>query len=285
MKTPAFSLLLAATLIPAVAFAKHHSEPAEATDEVVAEQRAALAANTDGMGFGPQSPRDIDSKAGTNQRLFGTAPASTDMSLCNIHFHKFAEHKGGEFTTYAGNGDGKGHNTGYVFSGDLSDQERSGDAKVCVDKHGSVSAGDTIELHYVYSSAMIQPGPTLGACLSESTMNRQLRVEGQVYVVVNDDNAADFVELTQHEVVNGRPQAINIPSDSGTPVQYAGSTTGPAYNEVASPLQVSWSMRPEVIKVNIDSVGAWCEDNVFDETGGHGVRNLVTNPALLSEIQ
>lgn len=24
------------------------------------------------------------------------------MNLCNIHFHKNAEHKGGEFTVYAG---------------------------------------------------------------------------------------------------------------------------------------------------------------------------------------
>jgi hypothetical protein len=30
------------------------------------------------------------------------------MNLCNIHFHKNAEHKGGEFTQYAGNGDGDG---------------------------------------------------------------------------------------------------------------------------------------------------------------------------------
>ncbi|HIE40383.1 MAG TPA: hypothetical protein EYP76_03025, partial [Thiomicrorhabdus sp.] len=30
-----------------------------------------------------------------------------------------------------------------------------------------------------------------------------------------------------------------IPSDAGVPVQYEGSTTGPSYNEVGSPLQVS----------------------------------------------
>lgn len=284
MKTPAFSLLIAASLIPAAAFAKHHSE-AGATDEMVAEQRAALAANTDGMGFGPQSPRDIDATIGTNQRLFGTAPAATDMSLCNIHFHKNAEHKGGEFTTYAGNGNGMGFDTGYKFSGSLSDAELSGDKQVCADDNGSLKAGDTIELHYVYSSAQIQPGPTLGACLSESIMNPQLRVEGQVYVLVNDDTAEDFTELTQFDVVNGRPQAINIPNDTGTPVQYAGSTTGPAYNEAASPLQVSWSVRPQVIKVDIDTVGTWCEDNAFDEGSAHGVRNLVINPDLLSAIQ
>ena len=53
------------------------------------------------------------------------------MSLCNIQFHRNAEHKAGEFADYAGNGNGEGY----------------------------------------------QPGPTLGACLSDATMNPHLRVE------------------------------------------------------------------------------------------------------------
>ena len=79
-------------------------------------------------------------------------------------------------------------------------------------------------------------------------------------------------------------QAINIPDNTGTPIQYDGSTTGPSYNEVGSPLQVSWSVRPKVAKVSISSVEAWLKDNVFDEDHAHGVRNLVTNPDLLSKI-
>ncbi len=76
------------------------------------QQQSALAieppGNTDGKGFGPQSPRDIDQSYGVNQRVFGTAPNRSQLNLCNIHFHENAEHKGGNFTTYAGNGDGKG---------------------------------------------------------------------------------------------------------------------------------------------------------------------------------
>ena len=79
-------------------------------------------------------------------------------------------------------------------------------------------------------------------------------------------------------------QALAIPSNMGDPIEYDGSTTGPGYNEKGSPLQVSWSVRPEVAKVSVASVGKWCEDNVFAESHGHGVRNLVTNPDLLSEI-
>jgi len=251
----------------------------------IAEQRNNLAANTKNKGFGPQSPRDIDSNNGVNSIIFNTSPSYENMNLCNIHFHKNAEHKGGEFTLYAGDGDLKGKDTGYKYTGTLNSSEmKQVDYKVCDGKYGSLNSGDTIEVHYVHSSAPVQPGPTLGACLSDANMNPQLRVETQVFVLVNDNNAYDFNTLTKHEVVNGKHQAVNIPSNYGTPVQYTGSTTGPGYNEIASPLQVSWSVRPQVAKLDIDSVGQWCEGNVYNEDHAHGVRNLVINPDLLSNF-
>ena len=254
-------------------------------DSLIEEHRATLEKNTSGMGFGPQSPRNIDAKNGVNKRVFGTAPASTQMNLCNIHFHKNAEHKGGEFTTYAGNGDGMGNNTGFKYNGSLTAAEaKPVSAKICAGKGAPMQSGDTIEVHFVYSSANVQPGPTLGACLADSTMNPGLRVEGQVLVLVNDDDAVDFADLTEIDNVNGYHQAVNIPSNTGTPIQYLGSTTGPSYNEKASPLQVSWSVRPKVAKVDINSVGEWCESNVFNEDHAHGVRNLVINEKLLSPI-
>ena len=256
-----------------------------ASDEAIAAQRAALAESTADAGFGPQSPRDIDSAAGTNERVFQPAPEYTEMNLCNIHMHEGAEHKGGEFTKYAGNGDGKGYKTGFEYSGELSEAELSDDGMVVgTGEHGLLEPGDTIEVHYVHTTAQITPGPTLGACLSESIMNPQLRVETQVFVVVNDDSAHDFTELTKVGEVNGKHQALNIPTDTGAPVQYAGSTTGPSYNEAGSPLQVSWSVRPQVAKVDIKTVGQWFKGNIFDEDHAHGVRNLVTNEALLSPI-
>ena len=280
------SIKLAAFTLPLFTSAAIAAGDANVSDSVIAEQRAALAANTEGTGIGPQSPRDIDSKVGTNSVVFSQAPSSENMNLCNIHLHKNAEHKGGEFTTYAGNGDGKGYQTGYKYSGSLTAAEQKPYGKgVCSSDHGPVQAGDTIEVHYVYSTAQVKPGATLGACVKSPILNPQLRVEGQVFVVVNDDKAADFNELTAFENRNNRPQAINIPADTGTPVLYTGSTTGPGYNEKGSPYQVTWSVRPEVKKVSIASLGKWCDGNVFEEDHAHGVRNLVTNPALLSPIQ
>ena len=254
--------------------------------QVIARQHAMLAQNTSTKGFGPQSPRDIDSGAGTNSRAHSAAPASNRMNLCNVHFHKNAEHKGEEFSKHAGHGDGQGNEAGYLYSGQLSPSElQPVDGQICAGKQGGLATGDTIEAHYVYSSAQVKPGPTLGACLSDAIKNPQLRVETQVYVLVNDKNAQDFGHLTRHELQNGVHQAVNIPADTGDPVQYAGSTTGPTYNEIGSPFQVTWSVRPKVAKVNIASVGAWCQGNVFKEDHAHGVRNLVVHPDLLSAIE
>lgn len=261
------------------------ADQATTSDDIVAAQRAALAEATSGAGFGPQSPRDIDALAGENDRAFATAPAYTEMNLCNIHFHKNAEHKGGEFTTFAGNGDGLGYGTGFIYDGELTEAERTAyESPVGETAQGGLQPGDTIEVHYVYSTAQVTPGPTLGSCLSEAIMNPQLRVEAQVYVLVNDDSALDFGALTQHSLVDGLHQATAIPQDTGTPVIYAGSTTGPSFNEAGSPLKVTWSVRPQVAKVSISSVDRWLQDNIFDEYQAHGVRNLVVNPDLLSEI-
>jgi hypothetical protein len=279
------SLLLSFNAIAKDNSHDHVNSHAAVSDSVIKEQRATLAKNTDGKGFGPQSPRDIDSANGENTIVFAEAPSYTQMNLCNIHFHKNAEHKGGEFTLFAGNGDGHGYQSGYKYSGELSHAEmKSTHNEVCPSQHGALSVGDTIEVHYVHSTAEVKPGPTLNSCLNEAIKNPQLRVETQVYVLVNDKNALDFVSLTKHGLQDGKHQALNIPNDTGTPIQYEGSTTGPSYNESASPFQVSWSVRPKVAKVNIDTVATWCKGNDFKEDHAHGVRNLVINPKLLSKI-
>lgn len=276
MKTQACLLLSTALLLSTTVANAEKPQAATYNPE-------ALRANTAGKGFGPQSPRDIDAKSGTNPIVFSAAPAYTSMNLCNIHFHKNAEHKGGEFTSYSE----KDGSRGYVYNGKLSKKElKPAKGGICAkDGHGELKAGDTIEVHYVHSSADITPGPTLGACLHDSIKNPQLRVEAQVYVLVNDKKALDFAKLTQIGKSNGKHQALNIPTNTGTPVQYAGSTTGPSYDEQGSPFQVSWSVRPQVAKVNIESVGSWCKDNAFKEDHAHGVRRLVVEPELLSEIK
>ena len=277
-------LALISTGLIGTAFARDADVPA--TSATLAAQNAALSNNTNGKGFGPQAPRDLSSKNGSNKRIFNTAPSAQELNLCNIHMHKNAEHKGGEFAQFAGYGDGKGFKSGYKYSGTLSAAESKPlGAEVCKGEHGGLAVGDTIEVHYVHSSAQVMPGPTLGSCLSESLSNPQLRVEAQVYVLVNDPKASDFGALVKTGEINGYQQAINFPKNTGTPITYAGSATGPAYNEKGNPLQVSWNVYPNVVKVNAETVGKWCAGNVFKEDHAHGVRNLVIDPNLLSQMK
>lgn len=255
------------------------------SDKVIAKQRAMLAVATSGAGFGPQSPRDIDAIDGSNNRSFGEAPPHAEMTLCDIHFHENAEHKGGDFTTYAGNGDGEGNGTGFKYNGKLTAAELDPlETKVGVSEHGSLEPGDTIEIHFVFSTAKATLGNGLGTCFADAISNPQLRVEAVVAVLVNDSAAADMTELASIVEENGLNQVPNLPDNLGTPVTYAGSTTGPGFNEQASPFQVTWGVRPKTLKIDLISVDAWLAFNPFGEKHAHGVRNLVINPDLLSPL-
>lgn len=235
---------------------------------------------------GPQTPRDIDHKAGTNKVNFASAPKYQALNLCNIHFHNQAEHKARDFAIFAGDGH-DGHGGGYqcAMSKKLSVAERKAPAgDICK----GLKPGDTIEIHWVHSSCDVKPGKGLGSCVNDVCKDPKLRVEAQVFTLVNDPKALklqDMLELAKP--VNGKHQAKMIPSNTGTPVQFAGSTTGPSYNnQTCSGFKVTWSVRPQCAKLDINSVGAWCKSgNVFAEDHAHGVRKLVTNPKYLAPIQ
>jgi len=239
-------------------------------------------------GFGPQTPRDIDNAQGENKHYFSLSPSYKQMNLCNIHFHENAEHKAKEFSIFAGEGH-EGDGSGYKanIGKNLSKPElKPLDQPACKSEHGDLQPGDTIEVHWVHSTADVMPGKTLAACLSEKDSNPDLRVEAQVFVLVNDPKALNFNDLSYGgNMVNGFHQAKAIPGDTGNPVVFAGSTTGPKYSDsTCSPLQVTWSVRPKVAKLDINSVAKWCASNEFGEDHAHGVRKLVTSPKLLSKI-
>jgi hypothetical protein len=233
-------------------------------------------------GYGPQTPRDIDQKSGDNKRVFSIAPPASEMNLCNIHFHNSAEHKAKDFSVFAGEGEHGGFKCAIGKS--LTKAElKPTNGKVCK----NLKPGDTIEVHWVHSSCDVKPGKGLGSCMTDTCPNPALRVETQVFTLVNDTNALDFTAMGYGEVsISGYQQAKNIPQNTGKPVEFLGSTTGPTYTDQAcSALQVSWSVRPQCAKVDINSVAKWCESNQFEEDHAHGVRKLVTDPSLLSEIE
>ncbi len=236
------------------------------------------------LGFGPQTPRDISMRLGNNSRSFSPAPAPEIMNLCNLHTHTNAEHKGPGFSIYAGKGENGGYqcnDTPSLTPAELTDPSGGHGAF-----HG-VKPGDTIEVHWVYTSCDVSPGPGLGSCSSESCSNPQLRVEAQAFLVVNDPSALDFADFADVTVSpSGRFQPAALPTDTGAPVLFPGSTTGPIYTqEQCSPMQVTWNVRPQCARLDISSLNRWAAaGNVFEEEHSHGVRQLVTAYDLLAPI-
>lgn len=235
-------------------------------------------------GYGPQTPRDISRAAGSNPRHFTLAPPPGQMNLCNIHTHTFAEHKGPGFSIHAVEGGKSGYrcnDTGSLTAAELEDPAHGHGA------YHNVAPGDTIEVHWVYTSCAATPGEGLGACLTEACANPELRVETQVFLLVNDPGALDFNDyMLAAETRDGLYQPRALPGGTGAPVVFAGSTTGPSYSEAkCSPMQVTWSVRPQCARLDISSLHAWAAaGNVFAEAHSHGVRALVTAPELLSQI-
>ncbi len=231
---------------------------------------------------GPQTPRDISNRSGNNSVTFARAPAATELNLCNIHTHTNAEHKGPGFSEFVNASDNGGYacnETSSLTSAELAPMEGA---------YGGVEPGDTIEVHWVHSSCPVKPGEGLGSCLADGCNDPLLRVEAQVFLVVNDPQALDFTDFTYDgNMREGFHQAQAIPTGSGEPVEFLGSTTGPSYDQAnCSPMKVTWNVRPMCQKVHIGSLHHWAENgNVFNETKSHGVRQLVTAPELLAPIE
>ena len=115
------SLIALISFLPATwVTAASESEPTHPPTTLL-ERRAAL--ETLSTDAGPQSPRDIDQRAGNNRQIFSAAPPRQQMNLCNIHLHEGAEHRGGDFTTLIGVGDEAGFGTGFRYDGTLTAEE------------------------------------------------------------------------------------------------------------------------------------------------------------------
>ena len=234
------------------------------------------------VNMGPQTPRDISSAAGLNKEAFPLAPPADALNLCNIHTHTNAEHKGPGFSVFVSDAEDGGYacnETAELSAAELTPAEGA---------YKGVKPGDTIEVHWVHTSCGAAPGEGLGACVPEGCDNPLLRVEAQVFLVVNDPEALDFTEMGYAGApADGLHQARMIPADTGDPVLFRGSTTGPSYTQSnCSPVRVTWNVRPQCARLDVNSLHRWAAaGNVFNETKSHGVRQLVTAPELLAPIE
>lgn len=191
-----------------------------------------------------------------------------ELTLCDIHFHKFAEHKAAQYPTKMGSGD----HAGFV----CKDRAPGGHSASAGGGCGGIALGDTVEIHWVFTSCDVKPAPGLGSCLT-NCVNPQLRVEARVFYLSDEEGALDFARFAN-------VSHVTVPAAPGA-VEYLGSTTGTSFdNENCSAFQATWNVGPSCSPLDKASLDKWCEDNVFNEDHAHGVRTLVSNPRLLSKI-
>lgn len=222
------------------------------------------------IGAGPQSPRDIDSPGGSNPVQFEQAPSINDMNLCNIHFHRNAEHKSAAYSTYVEDGSNSGWACQEPAPGRL--ENKHAEYRECE----GIAEGDTIEIHWVYTtcdinSAGVKPlGGGLNACLTTMCPNPELKVVAEIFVLRHD---GEF-KFSESPVEHTDPTVV-----------YTGSTTGTTFNnQHCSPFQVTWDVKKTCDTLDIDSFSTWCAHNKYDDHHAHGVRELVTSKKLLSKI-
>ena len=223
------------------------------------------------IGAGPQAPRDIDNIAGINKVVFNMAPAIEDMNMCNIHFHRNAEHKAAAYSTFVEDGSNSGWACKEPAQGRLEKEH--------VEYNGcsGIAEGDTIEVHWVYTTCDIDSegvtpmGGGLSACMTTTCSNPQLRVIAQVFVLQKDSE----LKFSESPLSHNDPRVV-----------YTGSTTGTTYsNNHCSPFQVTWDVKTTCDALDIDNFSAWCSNNKYNDNHAHGVRELVTAEGLLSNIK
>ena len=226
---------------------------------------------------GPQAPRDIRNPFGVNNVRFAFAPSAEKMNLCDIHFHRYAEHRAAGYSRLAGDGEHKGY-----ICNDGTPSKRATHGGNKASGCDGIAVGDTIEVHWVFTTCNVKPGPTLGSCFTDTCTDPQLRVEARVFQLTDRDTDPDFGTFADYSSGN-----VKLPS-AIAPVQYLGSTTGPAYNDgTCSPFKVTWNVTSQCQNLDIKSINNWCgkTKNAFKEDHAHGVRSLVTDAALLSQFK
>ena len=120
-----------------------------------------------------------------------------------------------------------------------------------------VEPGDTIETHWVHTSCEATPGEGLGACVPEACSNPLLRVEAQVFLVVNDPDALDFATMTYGgNIVDGRHQAKDDSVDDRRAgvVSRLNDRAVIRSNANVRKARVTWNVRPRCAKLDINSL-------------------------------
>ena len=210
-----------------------------------------------------QSPRDVSVGAPGTRSTRGIPPISaasiTQMVHVNTHFHLGAEHKSaGQYdnmppsnvNTNPTGEEGHELRPGWFCATDaLTPQQK---ARYEFAACEGVEVGNTYEIHSVWSTGGATIADGLGGAFAR-TNNANVAVQGQVFVVVNDDSPG----LASQNLANGWDSQLAL-ADS---VKYYGSTTGTSFdNEFCSPYAISWHVDRKCHLVGASSFDKMCAD-------------------------
>lgn len=242
------------------------------------------------------------------------------MRICNVHFHLNAEHRSAG--QYDENKAGQGwacraapgttagspvHQTApYPAANETGDHKTetvdTGEHKTDAitpahqtgggaSSHSSSKAGDTVEFHWVHTTcepkfindaikAALDKGEESGLAPC-ACPGAKLVVEARVFRLTETGGIGSLSNRGPTEA-------------AGSLVRFFGSTTGPKYNGSCSPVQVGWNVDNSCTDLNLSALKDWLQRDpdknkdaepgakVFNESHGHGVRELVTDPSSLS---
>jgi len=220
------------------------------------------------------------------------------LPYANVHFHLGAEHKSDAYNDDTAS---KAYDAAHKDGRRLAASPRPGwmcpvtgltaeqlKPYAFVNCMGDVTVGKTYEIHYVRSSAGYSEADLTAAGLTDKDLmndglggaangrgllNPMVVVQGQVFQIVNDDNAP-----TVDDLLHGW---LSKDVDHSNSVMYPGSTTGPSHNnEVCSPYAITWHVDKACHKVSAKSFDKMCGDMVSTygldkDRWPHGSRILV----------
>lgn len=262
---------------------------------------------------GPQSPKDLTTDRISDGNRFSAAPVMhrkqmNDMELVNVHFHLGAEHKSDAYNSNAVSDSGTtftagGHDVraGWWATGTAADfhSTRASATPVgspCEDLY----VGDTIEVHWVHSSAGKQAAGSddpegthltdgLGnAANGRNLLNPMLHVEGTVYSIVSDDTAETVFDPGKNEPEKNKTLLdYHMPkAGENDYVRYVGSSTGQSFtgnfaakDQLCSPYVINWGVDLRLHKVKNTTMVELCQalkkNNIVTDLKPHGSRVLL----------
>jgi hypothetical protein len=236
---------------------------------------------------GPQTPRDVTGVDGTNSYKVEGLQRTTStegMRICNVHFHRFAEHRSqGQYDV------DRGREGWACRRADATSDDGQGapGEDGGLDEQAPVQDGDTIEVHWAHTSC---PQELIDESIAAALEKDPKAITGLAPCACPGAEIVFEARVFRVSKDSGLDTLTNTPPPpTGELARFFGSTTGAVYNGKCSPIQSGWRVDKSCGELRLSALEAWLQDprgaRLFNESHPHPVRELVTDPKLLSRFE